>query len=414
MKAVHLSAGMLLALLLTGCTSAGVPLGRARADDIQEFESELDALRQEFKIPGMSVAVVQRQEVVFARGYGYADLENKTPATENTPYNIASCTKPFAAAVLMKLVEEGQLDLDAPMADLLKDTVFPLRQRGETIRGYANVCQALAGLGQKEDFPLAFLFQDYRCDRERITVRHHLTHTSQGVPGEAYRYNGFLYGWLSLVAEEASGEPFADLIVEHITAPLEMTRTVPNPDKGQGERVLAERAQYYRLDQAGGYELSAWPSREFVELIRQIEPDADDSEGQLNAGGGMISTVCDLAKFDVAIDRNQIFSEVSKEAMFSPTRSSSGQVLPYGLGWFVQEHHGVKLVWHYGWAPYAYSSLILKVPEKEVTLILLANSDGASAPFDLGAGDVLTSPFAVAFLNQFAGMEVAVARGVMR
>ena len=64
---------------------------------------------------------------------------------------------------------------------------------------------------------------------------------------------------------------------------------------------------------------------------------------------------------------------------------------------------GTKLVWHYGWAPKAYSSLILKVPAKEVTLILLANSDGASAPFRLGAGNVLRSPFAVAFLNLFAG-----------
>jgi len=406
MKTRQLLVAVPLTLLLTSCAFAGVPSGRARAADIQEFAGELDALRQELKIPGMSVAVVQGQEVVFARGYGYADLENQTPATENTPYNIASCTKPFAAAVLMKLVEEGQLDLDAPMAELLEDTVVPLRLHGETIRGYANACKALAELGQEENFPLAFLFKDYRCDGERITVRHHLTHRSQGVPGEAYRYNGFLYGWLSLVAEEASGKPFADLIVEHITAPLEMTRTVPNPDKSQRERVLGERAKYYRVNEAGGYELSAWPSREFVEMLKQIDPGAADSEGQLNAGGGMISTVRDLAKFDVAMDRSQIVSEASKEAVFTPTRSNSGQALPYGLGWFVQEHHSVKLVWHCGWAPYAYSSLFLKVPEREVTLILLANSDGASAPFSLGAGNVLTSPFAVAFLNRFADIEI--------
>ena len=406
MKASKLLAGMSLTLLLAGCTLGSVQLGQGRKVDLRAFESELDALRQEYQIPGMSVAVLLRQKVVLARGFGYADLENQIPATADTPYNIASCTKPIAAAVLMRLVEGGQLDLDAPLADLLADALFPLRLHGERVRGYANMCAAMAELAQMDDFPLASLFADYRCDRARITVRHHLTHTAQGAPGQAYRYNGFLYGWLSLVAEQTAGKPFADLMVETITAPLEMTDTLPNPDPGQRERILAERTQYYRVDPAGGYERSRWPSREFVELIRMIDPDAAESEGALDAAAGIITTVRDLAKFDVAMDRNQIVSPASKEAMFTAARSDSGQVLPYGLGWFVQEQDGVKLVWHYGYAPYAYSSLILKVPEREVTLILLANSDGASAPSNLGAGNVLNSPFAAAFLRRFTDIKI--------
>jgi CubicO group peptidase (beta-lactamase class C family) len=129
-----------------------------------------------------------------------------------------------------------------------------------------------------------------------------------------------------------------------------------------------------------------------------------EQEARLDAAAGLITTVRDLAKFDVALDRNRIVSTASKEAMFTPACSGSGEVLPYGLGWFVQEHEGTQLVWHYGYAPYAYSSLIVKVPEKDVTLILLANSDGASAGFDLGAGDVLRSPFARAFLRHWTGL----------
>jgi hypothetical protein len=91
-------------------------------------------------------------------------------------------------------------------------------------------------------------------------------------------------------------------------------------------------------------------------------------------------------------------------AMFSNTISIKGKLLPYGLGWFVQEHAGVKLIWHYGWAPKAYSSLILKVPEKDVSFILFANSEGASANFHLGRGDVLKSPFAVVFLKVFTNL----------
>ena len=106
------------------------------------------------------------------------------------------------------------------------------------------------------------------------------------------------------------------------------------------------------------------------------------------------------------MDRNLIVTQASKELMFTQNISNSGDPLPYGLGWFVQNHKGMKLVWHYGWAPKAYSSLILKVPEEEVTLILLANSEGASAPFRLGAGNVLRSPFAVAFLKLFTDLKV--------
>jgi CubicO group peptidase (beta-lactamase class C family) len=402
MKFKILTVLVLFAMLLGLAACGEKP---APTDPVQTFEQDVERLRKELNIPGMSVAVLQGQEVVFARGFGYADLENQVPATENTPYNLASCTKPIAAVVLMQLVEVGQLDLDDEMADILKDSVFPFGFRGEAIRGYASVCEKMVEIGQLESFPLAFLFQDYRGATERITVRHHLTHTSQGVPGEVYRYNGFLYGWLSLVAEEVSGKRFDELLVANIIDPLEMSRTVPSISDSHRNQIMAELTKYYRVDDAGALVPSAWPSEMMVNLIKMGDLDAD-SITNLNAGGGMISTVLDLAKFDVAMDRNLIISEESKEAMFTPTISNSGQPLPYGLGWFVQEHMGVKMVWHYGWAPDAHSSLILKVPEEGLTLILLANSDGASAPFNLGAGNVLKSPFAVTFINLFTDLTV--------
>ena len=101
------------------------------------------------------------------------------------------------------------------------------------------------------------------------------------------------------------------------------------------------------------------------------------------------------------MDQNLLVSKGIKEEMFTSTRSNSGHPLPYGLGWFVQVYEGMKLIWHYGYEQGAYSSLILKIPEKEITLILLANSDGASASFGLGMGNILSSPFAIEFINLF-------------
>lgn len=370
-------------------------------EHLQTFKQEIERLRKELNIPGLSVAVLQGQKVVFADGYGYADIENKIPATPNTPYNIASCTKTFAATVMLKLVEEGRLNLDDEMADILKDAVFPWS--GGIIHGYARMCEKINEMSKDKSFLFAQLFHDYHCDTERITLRHHLTHTAQGVPGVVYRYNGFLYGMLSHVAEKVSGKSFAELLVAYITGPLEMTRTVPSPSERHRDLVLAERAKYYRVSDTENFIPSEWPSKEIAYAMKMRGMDPKPS---LNAGGGIISTVLDLSKFDMAMDRNLIVSKKSKQAMFSPTISNSGQPLPYGLGWFVQEHEGVKIVWHYGWAPKAYSSLILKVPQEEVTLILLANSDGASAPFRLGAGNVLTSPFAVIFINLFTKLKV--------
>jgi CubicO group peptidase (beta-lactamase class C family) len=375
----------MLLTLLAACaqTSANTTGLTSDQDPVQFFYEEMERLRTDNRIPGLSVAVLQKQQVVFAEGLGYADLENRIPATADTPFNIASLSKTFAAAILMKLVEEGRLDLDAAMADILKNADF-IYDVG-TIHGYANVCQKIKEFSRDPDFEYAeyaFLLKNYRCDEENITIRHHLTHTAQGKPGQTYRYNGFLFGFLSLVAEEASGQTYADLLVDHIIAPLDMKNTIPSITKDRRNEILAKRAKYYRMGFGGEFEPSDYPVT-------------------LSASAGMVTTVLDMAKFDVAMDRNLIVSAESKAAMFSNTLSNSGKPLPYGLGWFVQEHAGVKLVWHYGWAPKAYSSLILKVPEKDVTLILFANSEGASADFHLGRGDVLRSPFAVAFLNIF-------------
>jgi len=378
---------LLIIFFFSACASSTIrtPARTPVQDPIQAFKQEIEGLQKKYNIPGLSVAVLQNQQTIFTDGFGYADLENKISATADTPYNIASLTKPFAAAILMKLVEEGKLNLQDQMAVLLKDTKFQYDNR--TIDGYGNACKEIRAASRDTNFEYAFLLKDYRCDTGKIEVKHHLSHTSQGEPGAAYRYNGFLFNFLSPVAEEVSGKKFSDLLVDNIIRPLDMTRTVPSVSNSIRQQVLADRAKYYKMGFGGDFVLSSYPVK-------------------LSSSAGMISTVLDLAKFDVAMDRNLVVSQESKAAMFTPTISNSGQPLPYGLGWFVQYQDEVKLVWHYGWAPKAYSSLILKVPEEELTLILLANSDGASAPFRLGAGNVLRSPFAAVFLSLFTDINV--------
>jgi CubicO group peptidase (beta-lactamase class C family) len=127
---------------------------------------------------------------------------------------------------------------------------------------------------------------------------------------------------------------------------------------------------------------------------------SDDPTRRIDASTGLISTARDLARYDEALEGRYLLRDATLQTMWSNV-SASGAVRPTGLGWFVQSYNGVQLIWHFGLAPDAYSSLILKVPAKRLTLILLANSDGLSAPFDLSQGDVTASLFASTFLRLF-------------
>src|ERR1041384_5346264 len=83
---------------------------------LAKFEADVEKLRQRLKIPGMAVAIVKDQKLLWTKGFGYADLENKVPATPDTLFHLASITKTFASMLIMQLVEQGKLDLDEPIS----------------------------------------------------------------------------------------------------------------------------------------------------------------------------------------------------------------------------------------------------------------------------------------------------------
>jgi CubicO group peptidase (beta-lactamase class C family) len=345
-------------------TAARAQTAGGRMRDTERFEQRVELIRQSLDIPGMSVAVLHKQEVILARGFGVVDLSQGTPASEHTPYPIASLTKTFAAAVIMRLVEEGKLDLDEPMS--------------RYDPGFAQWCGEI----KARNAPWA---RNYNCDSERITVRHHLTHTAQGKPGTAYAYNGSLFARLTAVVDALSPKGFNRAVEEDILNPLGMNDTALGAADPNKAAVVARMPKPYRLDA----DLKVVESTTFTPPLDFI-----------SAASGMISTGMDLAKYDVAIDRGQVYSPRAKQQIWTAARSPAGQRFPYGLGWFVWEPFA-KFYWHYGWYSDAFSSLLFKIPDQELTLILLACTDRASSVFWLGYGDPLRSAFVTAFLDSF-------------
>jgi CubicO group peptidase (beta-lactamase class C family) len=127
---------------------------------------------------------------------------------------------------------------------------------------------------------------------------------------------------------------------------------------------------------------------------------SERTQSSLDTSTGIISTVQDLARFDGALlDDGALLKSETLARAWTNTRSSSGAALPTGLGWFVQTNEGQKIVWTFGVVDEGYSSLIVRIPARNITMIMLANSDDLGT--QLSAGDVTASPFARVFLKLF-------------
>jgi CubicO group peptidase (beta-lactamase class C family) len=356
---------MFFLLALMACTVALAEQDQPHkaSPDIPAFIQRLDSLREDANIPGLSVAVLKDHAIVFAAGLGYADLERRIPATVETAYDIASVAKPLSAVVALRLVEAGVLDLDRPLADYSEWTDF---------------CTEFS------QQPSIFA-QGLRCQPPIHALRHLLSHTATGTPGTRFSYNPILYSWASRPMMAVADASFSSLVERYVFIPAGMRRSArKHRDLPLREDVAQRLAPPYRIDSSGAI------------LRAPARPPQGDG-----AAGGVVTTVLDLAKFDIALDEGVLISAESRAEMMTPRRSISGEPLPYGLGWYVQEYQGHTLVWHSGWWEDAYSALYLKIPSLDLTFIVLANSEGVWWDNPLDRAAVHRSEFALAFLSAF-------------
>ncbi|MBO0951873.1 serine hydrolase domain-containing protein [Fibrella forsythiae] len=355
---------------LTVSLSATAQVTTIDLSDTTAFAAKLDRLRQQYHIPSLSVGVVHGRKLVWHKGLGYADVANRIVPDEHTVYHLASVTKTFGALVLMQLVEAGKVSLDDPV------TKYGIN------------------LGARWG------------NDPRIKVRHLLTHTAQGHslngfrPGYSFIYNGDMFGQLKQVIEQSSGQTFGQLLTRNILLPLRLQHTAPN---------LADTVDFALM----GYDRAAFEKR--------VAKPYDWQNNQLvsvayptyfGPSAGLMSCVADLAIYATAIDDGLFLKPDTWKRMFTAAVSPKGKTLPYGLGWFMQHQKGVKLLWHTGlWT--GNSSLLIKVPEKDLTFIILANSQHLNSPFYARFDffrtnpklqkDLRASAFAKAFLDQFVG-----------
>jgi CubicO group peptidase (beta-lactamase class C family) len=346
-RTLRLLIGVLIALAVLEQPSS------AQSLDYALFSRTLETLRIEAGIPAISLAIVQDGKI-WAAGLGRQDVEGNLAARPDTPYAIGALAQTLSSTLLLrKCADQSYLEVN----DLVVRWT-PAYQETET------------------------------------TVGELLSHTALD---KTFRYAPSRLSALTGVIDECASSKYPQLLAYELFDQLAMFSSVPGQtlntpsaddvamfDSGHLARygnILRQVAIPYRL------------------IARRPSRNGEVAPARIDFAQGVVSSALDLAQFDVAYDSGYL-APATRVAALSQ-RFANGRALPTGLGWFVQLYNNEPIAWQFGVIENAYSSLIVKVPNRRLTLILLANSDGLTAPFGLEAGDVTASIFAKTFLQAF-------------
>ena len=330
-------------LLAAACHSSTVT---EPATSVEEFRAHLERLRVDGHIQALSALIVKDQRIAWSGAFGGDEGRR---VSDTTVFHLASLTKPLASTVILQLVDEGLVSLDDPVTKY----GIVLANSGGTIR-----------------------------------VRHLMSHTSEGVPGADFVYNGNRFSLLDSVIVRAAKQSVAAAIHQRIVVPLGLRHTAPTPHSAAFAVTGLDR-EAFLANMVPGY---TWNGSRFAPTAY---------ETFFNSAAGLTASVRDYAAFSMAMDRDAFLTPATKALAYTAVAGSSGKTLPYGLGWFVTDYKGVPVIWHYGYWT-ASSTLVIKVPSQGLTFVLFANTDGLSAPYPLGAGKLESSPWAREFLETFA------------
>ena len=353
---------VLVSLLLAGCN----PSPQAALSPSAQVDALFAPLAAGVQ-PGAAVMVIENGEVVHRAGYGYANLEQRTPIDADTAFRLASVSKQFTAMAVMLLAGEGRLAYDDPVGRYLPPlspyagvTIRHLMMHTGGLPEYYDVIDTSGGMPSNAD-ALALLG------------------TLGGtvfVPGERYEYSNPGYDMLASLVAEVAGEDFPAFMRARIFAPLGMRGTLVHdhtrPD-------VPHRATGYAPDEEGG----------------GYVPDDEDPLNGIVGSGGVYSSLNDLYRWDQALYGEALVSRAALEEAFSRARLNDGTAIDYGFGWRVEDHEGHLRVRHGGsWV--GFRTHIARCPQQRFTVIILSNRadldpeayvDRIAAIWHGGAGD---------------------------
>jgi CubicO group peptidase (beta-lactamase class C family) len=303
-------------------------------------------------IPGASVTVLRNGKQIWSEGLGVADVENNVPVTRLTKFRIGSISKSITAAAMATLVEDGKLDLDAPIQKYVPS--FPAKDYPITARELAGHQAGIRHYANNE----------FYSNTHYANVTSSLDVFKNDAllfrPGDKYWYSTYGFVLLSAVIEGAAGEPFLKYVQRRVIDPVGMRNTAPEfPDS-----IILHRARFYTRADSLSPIVNA--------------PPVDNSNKW--AGGGFISTTEDLARFGQAMLDAKILKRATIDTLWTPQHTADGTATTYGMGWFIRTDPSGRRYVSHGGGSVGGTAFLAIYPEEKLVFAFLFNGDGRQPP----------------------------------
>lgn len=326
---------------------------KPRADRFSGVREFIHKAMEENDLPSVAVAVARDGRIIWEEGFGWADLDRRIPATERTMYSLASISKPMTATALMRLVEQGRVELDRPANDYLGEGKIHSRAWDPADATVRRVLSHTAGL------PLHWEFFYEGEDHPRRTTDEGIARFGVVVtpPGELFQYSNLGYGIIERIIERVSGRDYGEFMDAEVFDPLNMNRSIVTTGAGLGDSVAV------RYDSKN----------------RPIPHYDFDHRG----GSAVYSSASDLVRFGMyhlghrGREQKRILSDSTLQAMQRLATPGTGpREQGYGLGWLVlEDDNGYRRVSHTGGMP-GVSTLLNLYPEEDLAVVVLTNRSG--------------------------------------
>jgi CubicO group peptidase (beta-lactamase class C family) len=327
----------------------GFALTQALSDRIDEMaKGAVHAGRA----PGVAVGIVEDGRIVYARGFGFADLSKHVPMTPDTQFYAGGLTRQFTAAAVLLLVQDGKLALDDHVSKYVPEfrlgTAITIAQLLAQTSGLPQPSR-IPGLSADRTHAIKLAGVLAALDEMKLAAE----------PGTVYADNPINYLLAALIVERASGVPLSDYLEQHVFIPLLMDNTFLAGDSG----ISAQHAIGYTRTSAGFDPAPTWDPT------------------WLGGDGGLVTTIYDLAKWDIAMP---ILLRVDAvRTMFAPV-SNNGPTR-YGMGWVIDRRFGKDFVWSDGDIA-GYRAMNALLPEQHVGVIVFSNADSLHVPTTIPEG----------------------------
>ncbi|HEX79046.1 MAG TPA: beta-lactamase family protein [Dehalococcoidia bacterium] len=318
-------------------------------------------------VPGLAVVVVQGDEIIYLKGFGVTSLNNPSPVTPRTIFDLASISKSFTALGVLLLRDKGLIDLDTPVQQYLTD--FQLddpRAADITVRQLLNQTSGLPG-----NFSAPLIFQHGEDEfKEVISAINHIKLNRD--PGSSFEYADVNYCLLGALIEQVTGTTFEDYMQHSIFKPLGMDNTTLYPEEAAG------------LDRADGHQpMYGHVIARNMEIYRSALP-----------AGWVMSSAEDMGIWLIAhlncgcTDKGQIIPEADIEECHNVavTFVENGSETGYGMGWLIScGGSDVSLIWHGGDTPNFTTDMIL-LPDYDMGMAVLVNSQASTIGHSIAPG----------------------------